>query len=185
MLTVIGTGHLCFESSLTSISYLQMDIFGSLSAEPLKYVIGNLQENIKLLKKDEDVTHPLALKWKGLASLGFEEELIEGLVLFREISFTTIIVEQAHASGSMTMRRHPALETHSPTVRMALHNCRMLFCHCRLEKQLSHLQSLLERTEKQLSNVSHTGPRQMYFKALLEEVNAQRHRASSDDSVRR
>jgi len=30
------------ESSLTSISYLQMDMFGSLSAEPLKYVIGNL-----------------------------------------------------------------------------------------------------------------------------------------------
>ena len=137
------------------------------------------------MKKDEDVTHPLALKWKGLATLGFEEELIEGLMLFREISFTTIIVEQAHTSGSVAMRRHPALETHSLIVRMILHNCRMLFCHCRLEKQLSHLQSLLERTEKQLSNVSYTGPRQMYVNALLEEVNAQRHRGLfSDNSVR-
>ena len=67
------------ESSLTSISYLQMDIFGSLSEAPLKYVIGNLKDNIDLLKKDEEVIDPLALKWKGLATLGFDEELIQEL----------------------------------------------------------------------------------------------------------
>ena len=86
-----------------------MDIFGSLPEAPLKYVIGNLQEHIEFLKNDDEVTGPLALKWEGLATSGFEEELVEGLELFRGSSFTTIIVEQAQASGSLTMRRHQHL----------------------------------------------------------------------------
>ena len=173
------------ESSLTSISYLQMDIFGELSKAPLKYVIGNLQDNIELLKNDDDATDPLTLKWKGLATLCFEEELAQGLELFRETAFTTTLVEQAHASGSLTMRRHPTLEINSLIARMTLHNCRMLFCDSALDRQLSHLQSLLDRTDKQLSNVHHTGARQMYVKALLEEVEAQRLRGRpSDTSVR-
>ena len=173
------------ESSLTSVSYLHMDCFGPLTEAPLKYVVGNLDDNIRSLMNEEGVVHPLAVKWKTLVSLGFEEEVLAGLALFREAAFSTILVEQAHASGSQVMRRHPMLETHSLVVRMTLHNCRMLFCHCPLERQFSHLESLLDKVDKQFAGVHHTGARQMYVKALCEEVNAQKVRGSpSGKSVR-
>ena len=108
---------------------------------------------------DDEATDPLTLKWKGLAALGMEEELAQGLELFREMSFTTTLVEQAHASGSLIMRRHPTLELNALVARMTLHNCRMLFSIGTLERQLSRLQSLLDRTEKQISNAHLTGPR--------------------------
>ena len=77
------------------------------------------------------------------------------------------------------------LETHSLVVRMTLHNCRMLFCHCPLERQFSRLESLLDKVDKQFAGVHHTGARQMYVKALCEEVNAQKVRGSpSGKSVR-
>ena len=168
------------ENSLISVSYLQMDCFGPLEQAPLKYVVGDTKAMIKLLMTD-DISDPLALKWQGLATSGFEEELAAGIALFKEASFSTIIVEQAHGSGSQVMRRHPMLETRSLTVRMTLHNCRMLFSHCPLERQFSRLQTLLERTDKQLGNVHHTGARQMYVKALIEEVNGQKLRGAQWD----
>ena len=165
----------CLECSLISLSYMHMDIFSSLSEAPLKYCIGDLDANIESLKTDDDITDPLSLKFKGLATLGFEEELKQGLELFRETSFTTIIVEQAHGSGAMMMRRHPALEMMSLTARMSIHNCRMLVSLSSLEKHLSRFELLLEKTDRQLSNVNKTGPRQMYVKELIAEVNSKRH----------
>ena len=113
------------ESSLTSVSYLHMDCFGPLAEAPLKYVIGDISANIQVLMGDEGVVDPLALKWKALANLGFEEEVAAGLALFREAAFSIIIVEQVHASGLLAMRRHPMLEAHSLIVRMTLHNSQL------------------------------------------------------------
>ena len=165
------------EGSLISVSYLHMECFGPLETAPLKYAVGDTMEKIKLLLVEE-VSDQLALKWQSLAASGFEDELAAGIALFRESSFSTLMVEQAHGSGSQVMRRHPMLETASLTVRMTLHNCRMLFSHCPLERQFSRLQTLLDRTEQQVANVHHTGARQMYVKALLEEVNGQKLRGA-------
>ena len=170
------------ECSLTSIAYLHMDCFDRLEQAPLKYAMGNIDENLKLLMTD-DVDDLLALKWKSLVAMGYEEEVAAGLTLLRESSFSSTLVEQAHASGSMTMRRHPMLETHSLCVRMTLHNCRMLFCHCPLERQLSRLQTLLDKTDQKIANVHKTGPQQMHFRALMKEVNAHKQRATFDPTA--
>ena len=162
------------ESSLTSISYLHMDCFASLSTAPLKYTVGNVVANIECLKGEEGITDALTLKWQQLAELGYESEVVAGIELLKESSFTTIIVEQAHASGSLIMKRHTQLNTESLLARMTVHNCRMLFCDSHLEKQLSHLNSLLDRINKQQGNVHSTGAREMYIKALIAEAKKDR-----------
>ena len=145
--------------------------------------MGNLDDSIRLLQTD-DVTMPLVVKMKTMVALGFEDEVRAGLALFQEAAFTTTLVEQAHASGALLMRRHPMLETHSLTARMTVHNCRMLFSHCPLERRLAHLSSLLEKVEKNMKGVIHTGARQMYVKALCEEVAAHLKQRDSGSSVR-
>ena len=53
------------ESSLTSISYLQIDIFKPLSEAPLKHVIGNIHDNVELLTAEEGISDPLSDLWKN------------------------------------------------------------------------------------------------------------------------
>ena len=60
----------------------------------------------------------------------------------------------------------------------------MLFCHCPLERQLSRLQSLLEKIDQKIGNAHYTGARQMYTKALMEAAKAQSHSGHSDRAVR-
>ena len=162
------------ESSLTSIAYIHMDCFAPLATAPLKYVVGDVLANIECLKAEDGISDPLTLKWQNLALLGFEEEVVAGINLFKEASFTTVIVEQAHASGALIMRRHPQLNTESLLCRMTVHNCRMLFCDSHLEKQLSNLNSLLEKINKQMGNVHRTGAKEMYIKALIAEAKKDR-----------
>ena len=60
------------ERSVTSVADLRVDRFGPPLAEaPLKYVIGDTKAIIELLMREESVAHPLAVKWKALAILGF------------------------------------------------------------------------------------------------------------------
>ena len=174
------------ESSLTSISYLYMDCFKPLTTAPLKYTLGDVSAHVEALKTDGDISDALTLKWKSLALLGFEYEVVAGIALFKETSFSIHIIEQAHASGSLLMRRHPMLETGSLVCRMTVHNCRVLFSHCLFEKQLSHLESLIDRITNQMGNVHRTGAKQMYLKALIEEVKSNRFPGGSADfGVRR
>jgi hypothetical protein len=74
------------------------------------------------------------------------------------------------------MRRHTTLNTESLLARMTVHNCRMLFCDSPLENKLSHLNSLLDRLNKQQGNVHMTGAREMYIKALIAEAKKDRER---------
>ena len=100
---------LVIKSSLTSIAYLRMDCLAPLTTAPLKYAIGDVPATVEGLNDEEDISDPLTLKRKTLAVLGFESEVVAGMIMFEEASLSTRIVEQAHASGSLSMQRHPML----------------------------------------------------------------------------
>ena len=151
-----------------------MDCFSSLISAPLNYAIGGVLANAEGLKDKEDISDPLSLKWTALAVLGFESEVVAGITLFNEASFSTHIVEQAHALCSLIMRRHPMLETSSLLCRMTVHNCRMLICRCPFQKAALTRYPTFGNIGKQIANVHKAGPKQMYLKALIGEVKAQR-----------
>ena len=79
----------------------------------MKYFIGNISEHIEALKAEVVVIDLLASRMQALAVAGLESEVVAACALTRESPFTTIIVEQAHASGAQPMHRHPQLESAS------------------------------------------------------------------------
>ena len=54
--------------------------------------------------------------------MGYEEDCVEALVWLREAGCTSILVEQAHASGAQLMHRHPQLGYGNLHDRMTVHN---------------------------------------------------------------
>ena len=92
-------GTCVLESSLTSIAYLHMDLFASLTTTPLKHALGDVAANVEGFKNEEDISDPLTLKAKTLAELGLESDVVAGITLFKEASLSTKIVEETQASG--------------------------------------------------------------------------------------
>ena len=64
------------ETSLTSIAYLQMEVWSPLSEAPRKYSCGDARRNVALLVEEEGVTDPVAIKMQALARLGCESNII-------------------------------------------------------------------------------------------------------------
>ena len=114
----------------------------------------------------------LSSKMQALAVAGMEADVVAACSLIKETSFSTILVEQAHASGAQLMHRHHQLETASLVCRMTVHNCRTLFDPSPFEKQEQRLLSLLDDVQRQVANTRHTGPRQAYVQMLVSRVKA-------------
>ena len=113
--TVLGLDAQVYRSdvlkaSLTSMAYLHMDCWVPLTLPPLCYAMGNIQANVAGLKAETDVRDATSAKMQALALLGHEGDVVRALLLLRETALTTILVEQAHASGAQLMKRHETLE---------------------------------------------------------------------------
>ena len=115
------------DASLTSISYLFMECWVSLSQAPFKYTQGDVRANIRDLMQDMSVDDEVSLKMQTLALMGYEDDVIAACHQLKETAMSTTIVEQAHASGAQLMNRHPTLESVSLLARMLTHNARTLF----------------------------------------------------------
>ena len=121
---------------------------------------------------------------QSLAALGFQSEVESAVVLAREAAWSTILVEQAHASGAQLMHRHPQLEASSLVCRATVHNSRTLFYPGVFEKQELRLTSLRDELLKQMDNTKYTGARQAYVQMLVNKCKASRG-DTSDHALRR
>ena len=174
------------DASVVSMAYLHMDMWVPLSEPPLKYVVGNASAKIEALKNEALDTDLLAAKMQTLCVAGYESEVESAIHLVRECSFTSILVEQAHASGAQLMHRHPQLETAALVSRMTVHNARTLFYPSYFQKQELRLNTLLQQVVKQMENTKFTQARQAYVKLLVDKCKAGRdQRGPSDHSIRR
>ena len=162
------------EASLTSISYLHMDIWAPLSEAPWTYFHGDARQKMTALMEEEGVTHPVAVKMQTLARLGYEEDVIAACVLARESSLSTTLVEQFHASGAQLMRRHPQMEHATLCIRMTVHHARTFFYPNIFDKQEARLTQLLKDLSREMQNTKHSGARQAYCKLLIAQVRSGR-----------
>ena len=161
-------------ASTTSIGYLYMDLWVPLAASPWKYIVGIPELNIEELTEGPAPTDDVGLKMYTLATLGYEKEVASACALIQESAMTTILVEQCHASGAQIMHRHPQLEQESLCYRMTVHNSRTLFHPSAFAKEEDKLRELIDDLGRQMTNQSHTGPRQMYCQLLVRHAKTLR-----------
>ena len=160
-------------ASVVSMSYLHMDLWAHLETAPLKYFVGNAHDRITALVSDT-VDDPLLVKMQTLAASGFQSEVEAAVVLAREAPWSTILIEQAHASGAQLMHRHAQLEAASLVCRATVHNWRTLFYRSVFEKQELRLTSLRDELLKQMHNTTYIGARQAYVAMLVEQCKSSR-----------
>ena len=170
------------ECSLTSISYLQMDIWIPFSEAPWKYFQGDCRRHVAALMKEEGVTHPVAVKMQTLIRLGYEEDVIAAAELVKESSLTSTLVEQFHGSGAQLMRRHPQIEHATLCIRMTVHHCRTLFYSNIFDVQEQRLNRQLEAIQKEMQNQKFSGARQAYCKVLIAQIRNGRIVGDADGS---
>ena len=174
------------EVGLVSIGYLYLDVWKPLAAAPLKLAIGDVCGNVDELKSAGVLLEGTSAKIQSLAVMGYEEDCVAALVLLREASFTSILVEQAHASGAQLMRRHPQLGYGSLFDRMTVHNGRTLFHEGMWDKSQARLTQRLEEVERQMQSTTRITSRQAFVQMLVRECKKVRaHGGPSEHAVRR
>ena len=120
----------------------------------MKYAMGDVRENVERLKLADPPSEHVSAKMQALAVMGYEDDVVAALLLLREVSLTSILTEQAHASGAQLMHRHQQLGEASLADRMTVHNGRTLFYASRLEKAELNLTQRLEEVTKQMLNTT-------------------------------
>jgi len=139
---------------------------------PLSLAVGDIERTVKefaegpLPANADLVTTSI---WKAINIAGCPLEPIMNMVSqWREISFTTIIVEQGHGSGAVIAKYHGELSGEALLARSLLHSGRSFFRPSAEEKAIRKTQAYIDWLEQQ-QPWKVTG-RHMYFKALVSGV---------------
>ena len=127
---------------------------------PWRLAVGSIQENLDLLAASEEpIADSCAHKVRLLARAGFNRSrLLEGVaLLLREVPWSSVPVEQAHASAAVLHRFHPGYSEDMLSTRATLHQCRHLFQNPELAKEGRAQKRLeaLQRRNPEKSSGSH------------------------------
>eukprot|EP00973_Karenia_brevis_P010721 1452286-Karenia_brevis.AAC.1 len=89
-------------SALTSVAFIQHKVMSQATGQPFSLAQGDIAANIKEnARLGAEHHHPIAAAVANLTRAGMPVQVItDALVLLKEVSWTSMIVEQAHASIS-------------------------------------------------------------------------------------
>ena len=151
--------HNALHSCQVARAFMHERIFSSLAEYPWRLAVGNIQENLDLLAASEEpIADSCAHKIRLLARAGFNRSrLEEGVALLREVPWSSVPVEQAHASAAVLHRFHPGYSEDMLSTRATLHQCRHLFQNPELAKEGRAQKRLeaLQRRNPEKSSGSH------------------------------
>eukprot|EP00974_Lingulodinium_polyedra_P007842 746278-Lingulodinium_polyedra.AAC.1 len=95
-------------AALVQMSFMEKEAFQPAAALPWALAFGNIEQNLRGLQFADEATETTTWKIQRLVRQGdMFNELVEAVKLFREVSFATVSVEQAHASVQLIQRHHP------------------------------------------------------------------------------
>ena len=99
--------------------------------------------------REEDIHSEAARRLRRLLLAGVSEQLVHDTVeLLRHMPCSTAIVEEAHASGSLVKRHHPAYNERSLSSRAHLHSLRALARGTLSAAPVKKIERALERNER-------------------------------------
>lgn len=110
-------------------AFVQHKVFNAVEGYPWKLAVGDVDQNLDTLASStEEFADACTHKVRLLLQKGFpKEQLKRGIALFLEIPWSSVPVEQAHASAAVLHRYHPDYGVNMLTARATLHQCRHLF----------------------------------------------------------
>ena len=119
------TMHSCHVAA----AFVQHKVFNAVEGYPWNLAVGDVGLNLDALATStEEIADACTHKIRLLVQNGFpREQLIRGIALFREVSWSSVPVEQSHASAAILHRFHPEYSMEMLTARATLHQCSHLF----------------------------------------------------------
>jgi hypothetical protein len=117
--------HACNVAS----AYIHQKTFRVVNGYPWKLTQGDIDSNLTALAaSEEEIRDSCTHKIRTLRRMGFSaEKLVEAVSLLREVQWSSVVVEQAHASCTVMHRFHPEYSGPMLATRSTLHQCRALF----------------------------------------------------------
>ena len=118
----------CLLAATTIAAFVKMRFLGQARQYPWRLVQGNISANIDALMDDDEVSEPTAVKIRTLARFGFNRNaLVQGVQRLGDVSWTTHVHEQGHASGAAMHKIHQMHGTAMLAGRAFIHMVRPLF----------------------------------------------------------
>jgi hypothetical protein len=144
--------HLAQGASFTTIAYLYWDVFRPCEQLPFSLARGDILANLDAFSRDPPrALDPVSAKIKVLLSIGFSRERIRrGLLLMREVPFTTDLVEQGHASAALFSKHHETLGEASLCSRSVCHQSRQVFGPSRTDKVRDRIAAAIARLDRRV-----------------------------------
>jgi hypothetical protein len=107
-------------------AFIHNKVFSKLSEFPWKLAVGSISANLDALAASEEpIRDSCAHKIRRLLHMGYNRDKLHAAVaLLREIPWSSVPVEQAHASAAVLHRFHPEYALGVLATRATLHQCR-------------------------------------------------------------
>jgi hypothetical protein len=177
--TGVDVHSYCLQAAHIQAAFMDHRFFEPASRLPWSLCQGDVQANLRALQGDpQGIADHTARKIAKLLALGFNTELLEqGIRLFREVSWSTVAVEQGHGSCAVLKRQHQECSGRTIAARAMLHQCRHFF---NPDARLAHVNKLSQR----LAVVARQKPQRVSGRSLLlAELNRAADRSSFDGSA--
>ena len=110
---------------------------------------GDVSANLDELERGPAVADPTTSKIKTLMGLGFNRHsLVEGVERLGDVSWSTNVHEQGHASASLLRGEHPMYSSKTLTARAMLHMSRAFFTKLAKDRTAARLERSASRLNK-------------------------------------
>ena len=149
--------QLVIHGSHVAAAFIDDKIFSQLKEYPWSLAVGDIPENLDALAAStEPIRDSCTHKIRLLLQMGFNRsQLVAAVSLFKEIPWSSIPVEQSHASAAVLHRFHPEYSVEMLATRATLHQMRHLFqdpAESRVEARAAHrLQKLKHKVPEKVS----------------------------------
>jgi hypothetical protein len=112
-----------------SAAFIHNRVFAELKNYPWCLAVGNVSENLEALEATEEpIRDSCTHKLRVLLRMGYNRtKLVSAVTLLQEVPWSSIPVEQAHASAAVFHRFHPEYGVDVLATRATLHQCRHFF----------------------------------------------------------
>jgi len=164
--------HSALHAGQVARAFMHERIFSAVQGYPWKLAVGNVQENFDALAaSDEPHSDSCTHKNRLLLRAGFSRaSLAEGVALLAEVPWSSVPVEQAHASAATLHRFHPGYSEEMLATRATLHQCRHLFQDPEQAKEARAQQRL---TVMQRKNPAKTSGKHAFLGHLVRSAKEQ------------
>jgi hypothetical protein len=149
--------HRVVHSCHIAAAFIHERVLGQLKEYPWRLAVGDVRANLdELSASDEPIRDSCAHKIRLLLRMGFNRERLASAVeLMREVPWSAVPVEQAHASAAVLHRYHPGYSAEALATRATLHQCRHFFLEppetAKQARESKRILALQRKAPKQVS----------------------------------